>query len=251
MNQGTNSTMVAASSLVAMGNVGLSAIIPAIGFASVRPCPTIMLNHHPGLGPTVGSSSDATCLGAMVRDGLFGLEAAPAKLMLTGYFAHAEQVKIVAKLIREWKAQDPTRIYVCDPVMGDDHTGLYVGKDIAQALVEELVPQADHLTPNYFEWSMIRNALASHAHVAITSTAETNMLHAELLHEGQVIAGRDAGRQDHAPHGLGDAFAGLYGWGLIHGDKANQAFDRAFAKIQDILHLSGRGPHLNFPDHLN
>ncbi len=247
MNHGQNAHMVAASSLVAMGNVGLSAIIPAIGFRHVRPCPTIMLNHHPGLGGPVASPTDASCLQAMLHDGLMGVEAEPAQLMLTGFFANCAQVRLVAEAIRAWKAQDPKRIYLCDPVMGDDHTGLYVGEDVARAVIDELVPEADHLTPNYFEWSLIRNAVGKDSHVAITSNAETSIMHAELLRAGQVIAGCDAGRQDHAPHGLGDAFSGIYALGLLHGDAPSKAFDVAFSRIQQILQLSGHGPHLTFP----
>jgi pyridoxine kinase len=74
-----------------------------------------------------------------------GLEV--ADLVLTGYFALADQVVIAAEAVRAC----PNAVVIVDPIMGDVETGLYVPEDVAKAVEAELVPMAHLLTPNVWE----------------------------------------------------------------------------------------------------
>ena len=240
--------MTIISSMVSMGHVGLSAAIPTLGtvIGHARLVPTILLNHHPGLGACHRANTDPKLLHGMLRSSLWGQNAAPSRFLLTGYIPDHQQICMVADLIREWKQQDPHHVFVCDPVMGDTHTGLYIPQEAANALCEKLIPLAEHVTPNEFEYHLIKEHINDNCKVALTSEHEDKQVVAKLLHGEDILARMSAPLQTNAPHGLGDVFSAAYTKMLFLGSTATDAFQHAFVKSQDILSHSQKGPHLCF-----
>ena len=140
--------VLAISSQVVYGPVGLNCIVPALqsGGHEVLAIPTILLSNHPGHGKPEGRATAAAEMSAMItalkKLGAFeNLDA-----IITGYFASAEQIEIVAAFIAKLKCS----IVLIDPVLGD-HGKLYVGEAVAQAIRDKLLPLATIVTPNAFE----------------------------------------------------------------------------------------------------
>ena len=144
--------VLAISSQVVYGPVGLNCIVPALqsGGHEVLAIPTILLSNHPGHGKPEGRATAAAEMSAMITTlkklGAFeNLDA-----IITGYFASAEQIEIVAAFIAKLKCS----IVLIDPVLGD-HGKLYVGEAVAQAIRDKLLPLATIVTPNAFELSWL------------------------------------------------------------------------------------------------
>src|SRR5436305_13974 len=149
----SRATVVTISSLVAAGPVGNSVIVPALLALGAEPVaiPTVILSNHPGHGRPEGLEVPAETMAAMLaRTVELGFTRRPS-LVLTGYFASAAQIETAARFIAGEKKSNPAGYYLCDPVLGDEHTGLYVKPVIAEAIRDMLVPLADGLTPNAFE----------------------------------------------------------------------------------------------------
>jgi pyridoxine kinase len=73
--------------------------------------------------------------------------------LLTGYIGSAsflEAVMDVLKTLRQRPGGKKLR-YVCDPVLGDVGSGFYVPQELVQLFREQVVPEADVVTPNQFE----------------------------------------------------------------------------------------------------
>jgi len=146
------------SSQVARGHVGNSAAVFTLQRLGheVMALPTTLLSHHPGHGSPAARVSEP----AFLEAALSSLEEkgwlADCDAVLTGYFAHPEQLDIAARFIarRRKEAAESKRpfLYLCDPILGDEDTGLYVPEAIASGM-RALGALADILTPNPFELS--------------------------------------------------------------------------------------------------
>ncbi|XP_004696959.1 pyridoxal kinase [Echinops telfairi] len=78
--------------------------------------------------------------------------------MLTGYTRDASFLAMVVDIVRELKQQNPSLVYVCDPVMGDKWNGegsMYVPENLLPVYKEKVVPVADIITPNQFEAELL------------------------------------------------------------------------------------------------
>lgn len=146
--------ILAISSQVAFGRVGLSAISPTLhmlGQGAIA-LPSILLSNHPGhpavAGAPVSPEQLRKMLAAVEANGWLRA----VRTVLTGYLPSAEHVAVAAEAVDLARAQatPPPRVIV-DPVMGDDPKGLYLPVPAAEALRETLAPRADILTPNFFE----------------------------------------------------------------------------------------------------
>jgi pyridoxine kinase len=108
--------VLAISSQVVYGPVGLNCIVPALqsGGHEVLAIPTILLSNHPGHGKPEGRATAAGEMSAMIA----ALEKLGAfknlGAVITGYFANAEQIEIIASLIARLKC----KIILIDPVLG-------------------------------------------------------------------------------------------------------------------------------------
>jgi pyridoxine kinase len=71
--------------------------------------------------------------------------------ILSGYIASKAQAESIAHFVKKVKQCNPNVIYCCDPVIGDDHMGIYVDEGVAEVIKTTLVPMADIITPNTFE----------------------------------------------------------------------------------------------------
>lgn len=148
--------LVVLSSFVATSRVG-GAIAPLVGPAlGVDPflIPTTLLGRHPGLGPPGGAATPDEVFAGMLN-GAKSNGALGADAILTGYFASAAQVEAAAAFIDEARTARPDVILAVDPIMGDDARGLYIREATAQAVARLLVPRADLLTPNLWEFRRI------------------------------------------------------------------------------------------------
>jgi pyridoxine kinase len=146
------------SSFVSASRVGGGGQQHVFQIWKIDPClvPTVVFGRRPGKGATGGAAvaPDAfrSALAAVEAEGLSAL----ADAVVTGYFAHPDQVRATAEAIDRARAA-PRRGYgerlrvVVDPIMGDAETGLYVREDVAAALAAELLPRADWITPNVWE----------------------------------------------------------------------------------------------------
>jgi pyridoxine kinase len=127
---------------VAYGHAGnAAAVFPLqrLGL-EVWPINTVQLAHHinaalEGLGE----------LGVLQR----------CRAVLSGYLGSPELGESVLSAVRAVKEANPNAIYLCDPVMGDVDTGLYVKPELPQIFRERLIAEADIITPNLFELGVL------------------------------------------------------------------------------------------------
>jgi pyridoxine kinase len=236
--------ILAVSSQVVFGPVGLNAIVPALQAEGheVLALPTVLLSNHPGHGKPTGQSFQLDhMISALEKLGAFeNLDA-----VITGYFANVEQVEAIANLIAELKPA----IVLIDPVIGD-HGKLYVPETVAAAIRDLLLPLATIITPNAFELSWLTNHAVSSEGEAI---ATSRILEISEIIATSVPSGRDLAtlritktevqsvknsRRDHVPNGTGDFLSGLY-LARQFGDKKNSALNEVMTILHRAISLSG------------
>lgn len=223
--------ILAISSQVAYGTVGLSVIVPALQALGheVIGLPTVLLSNHPGHLHSSGTRVDPMTLAAMVDalDANGWLSSIDG--VLTGYLPSAEHVAFAAsaveRVLKRSRAVRP--VHLCDPVLGDDPKGLYIDPAAAVAIRDRLVPGADLVTPNRFELSYlsghdVRSAVdVARVRLPCAGTYATSIpvlegreiANVAVVQDGQTGANlafetRVALRSE-APHGTGDLFSAL------------------------------------------
>jgi pyridoxine kinase len=244
--------VLAISSHVVRGHVGLAATVPALQSLGheVWALPTLILASRPGLGRMarheLPAADLANMLAALDADGCWpSLDA-----VLTGYFASPGTVAAAAQAIRRIRAVNPQALVLVDPVLGDAGR-LYVPPDVADAIRRELLPLATVATPNLYElqWLTARMvpdiaAVAQAAErlgpgvVVVTSAAETDATIMTLMVTGRERIERTARMHAGIPNGAGDLFAGLLLGHLLIGRADGEALDAALAALERVLAAS-------------
>ena len=127
-------TILAIQSQVVYGHVGNSAAAFALqrrGF-EVWQVPTAVLSNHPGHGAATGRITPAAELGGLIagidRLGLL----AGCRAVLTGWLGDPGSGPVVLDAVARVKAANQAAIWLCDPVIGDSHTGIYVADGLGE-----------------------------------------------------------------------------------------------------------------------
>jgi pyridoxine kinase len=150
-------SVISIQSQVIHGHVGNSAAVFPLQLAGfeVAAVPTVLLSNHPAYPSVKGRVMDA----GLVADLLAGLEDRglldTTRVLMTGYIGSPEIAAVVVDFVTRAKARNPDLLYVCDPVMGDFGPGFYVKPEVREAIIGQLVPLADILTPNRFEFDAL------------------------------------------------------------------------------------------------
>jgi pyridoxine kinase len=244
--------VLAISSHVARGAVGLAATVPALQHLGheVWALPTVLLSSRPGLGRLVkrdvpaADLSDMLC--ALEADGCWpSLDA-----VLAGYFPSPQGVVAAAQVIRRIKAANPGIAVLVDPVIGDAGR-LYVAQATAEVIRDSLLPLASIATPNLFELGWLTGTTPGHpAEVAeaarhlgpptvvVTSAAETATVVATLLVGKDERIERETPKRAGIPNGAGDLFAGLFLGYSLNGRASEAALDASLADLDRVLAAS-------------
>ena len=151
------STVISIQSQVVAGHVGNAAAVPQMHAAglTVLAVPTVLFSNHPGHGRFRGRVTDPT----LVADLLLGLEEHgvldDTVSVVSGYLGSRETGEAVAAFVDRALVAGPGILYVCDPVMGDTGSGVFVAPGVVEVLRDELVRRAHVLTPNQFELGLL------------------------------------------------------------------------------------------------
>jgi len=248
------------SSQVAFGPVGNSASVPALEAlgVTVYPLPTIVLSHHPGHGKPAGLRIAAPVLSAMI-DSLESLGVLRSlSAVFTGYFAANDQIFGVARAIRRLKENDPSLLYLCDPVIGSEIAGLYVPLPVAEAVKSSLLPLADVVAPNRFELEWLPGVKIDKAEkieearrtlglkTLLAKSIETTNGRLQTILSGELgshIA--ESIHRKHVPHGTGDLLAGLFLGHLLAGKPGPRALKESLALLDVIIEASAGSSSLD------
>jgi pyridoxine kinase len=246
-------TILAISSQVARGHVGLSAIVPALQALGheVIAMPTVMLSNHPGHGKVAGQRIGPRLLSEMLEtlDGHGWLASVDA--VLSGYLPSPGHVEFVAEAVARVRSRHPAALYFCDPVLGDDPEGLYIAEDAARALAAELVPRADFAFPNRFELTWLSgqpvvdspSARAAARTIKATCTVATSIPQPDGTLATLVIASDQAWqasvvRQDGVPNGTGDLLSALMIGYIVGGRTIQAALGAAVGALEGAIGAS-------------
>lgn len=248
--------ILAISSQVARGSIGLSAVLPALqGLGhEVIALPTILLSNHPGHAKFAGEQVSPNLLQRMLdalegNGWLSGIDA-----ILTGYLPSSEHVALARGTIERLRSKRAGLLYLCDPVIGDDPKGLYIDRLAADAIRRDLVPLAGALTPNRFELSFITGREISTHEAALEALEALGRatlviakslpggVAAELVNAAAVggvpLALARVNRRPIAQHGTGDLMAALILAALVEGREATAALAIATAILDRTLAAS-------------
>jgi pyridoxine kinase len=244
--------VLAISSHVVRGAVGLAATVPALQYLGheVWALPTVLLSSRPGLGRLAKHDLPAAELAGM----LSALEAdscwSALDAVLTGYFPLQECVVAAARAIPAIKAAKPGIPVLVDPVIGDAGR-LYVAQETAEAIRDGLLPLATIATPNLFELGWLSGTTPSHPAevveaarhlgpptVVVTSASETATSVATLLVGKDKRFELETRKHAGIPNGAGDLFAGLYLGHFLNGCSSEAALDATLADLDRVLAAS-------------
>jgi pyridoxine kinase len=219
--------------------------------------PTTLLGRHPGWGPPGGGPVSPDTMRGMLQgiesNGLFG----DCDAILTGYFANPDQIEVAAEAIdriraaprRRGHAHAPEKpLVMVDPIMGDADKGRYVPEPVAAALARRLVPRADLVACNLWEFRELTacddvsspekvgecaratgrdwlvSSLRTQAGIGVLLAEDEGVLLAETpLHEGRV------------PRGAGDLLKLRYAAGLVSGETHREALARSTGATEAVI----------------
>ncbi len=241
------------SSYVAASRVG--GLVQAFALApfKIDPVlvPTVLFGRHPGWGAPGGSAVDPETFRSVLDGAAANGALAMADVILTGYFASADQVWIAAEAIDRARAQNrdgegvrPLRVIV-DPIMGDDDKGLYVSDAVADAIALDLVPRADVVTPNLWELERLTGEKPTDARSAlrIARSLERPALVTSVPGGPEEIGALYVDRRTSmlavhrrlakVPRGTGDLITALFAAALIEGRLPHDALFRAVQGVAE------------------
>lgn len=249
-------SIISIQSQVVHGHVGNSAaVLPMQAHGlNVAAVPTTLLSNHPGFETMRGRVLEPELVGDLLR----GVEerglVETSRYIVSGYLGSRANGAVVADFVKRARRRNPDIIYVCDPVMGDAHLGIFVDDQVVECLCDDLVPLADLLTPNQFEVGLIAGGLpstwraleaavvkiqAQHgARVVVTGCTladTTGGLLENIVFEGKSCTRLSSPRLPMVPVGTGDLFTGLLTSGLARDLTLIEATRRAAAIIVEIL----------------
>ncbi|MGA9867142.1 MAG: pyridoxal kinase PdxY [Acetobacteraceae bacterium] len=247
-------------SWVAYGHVGNAAAmfpLQRLG-AEVWAVNTVQFSNHTGYGAWTGE----VFTGAAVRALIDGIAARGAlsrcDAVLSGYMGDAGIGLAVLDALARVRTANPGALYCCDPVIGDDDTGVYVRPGIAELMRDRVLASADIATPNRFELEFLTGAACATLDdakagatrlaatmrpdgpriVLLTSlrTAETPAGHVDML---AAESGRfHLLRTPELPisvNGAGDALAALFLYHCLSTGDAAAALERAGSSLFGVL----------------
>jgi pyridoxine kinase len=144
-------------SAVAYGHVGNSAAVfplQRLGH-EVWPVDTVQFSNHTGYGAWAGRAWDAETLSEVIHG--IGERGAFARCdaVLSGYLGEPVLGEVVLDAVVQAKTANPVARYCCDPVIGDDHSGVFVRPGIVEFFRDHALPVADIVTPNRFELALL------------------------------------------------------------------------------------------------
>lgn len=241
------------SSHVAGSRVGGSAQALALAQFKIDPVvvPTVLYGRHPGWGAPGGAQAPLEVFEGMLdgieANGLFGM----ADVVITGYFASAAQVRAAARAIDAVRGaprlEDAKRpIVIVDPTLGDSGKGLYVPQEVAQAVVQELIPRADIVAPNAWELERLTGAETRNPLDAM----KAGRLLGKPCLVSSVVRGQEIGvvytdktqgwlaahaKAATAPRGSGDLLTALFAAALIEGQPVSYALARAVGGVAETI----------------
>ncbi len=253
-------TILAISSQVARGHVGLNAVVPALNALGheVIALPTIILSNHPGHGAVSGQRTDPALLGRMLatldaHGWLAGVDA-----VLSGYLPTPEHAALVVEAVGLVRTKKPHATYFCDPVLGDDPKGLYIAEDAARSIAQVLVPIADVIFPNRFELAWlagqpvtdVASAQMAGRVLETSMTVATSIPAADDALATVAITAEDAwshavARLNDVPNGTGDLLAGLFAGHMVNGCAVPSALERSVTGVQNAICASTGRDELN------
>lgn len=245
-------TLVAISSSVAQGGVGLRVTVPALqalGHDTIA-LPAIILSSHLGYARVAGATISPETIEAMIEalDANGWLDRADA--VLTGYLPSPEHVDVAAALVVRMRRSRPEVPFFCDPVLGDAPDGLYVPDPVAIAVRDKLVPLATYLKPNAFELGFlagrpvgtVTDAVAAAKaldvpHVLASSIPAGDGTLANVLVSGGRAAFSTVAFDATAPRGTGDLLMALFAGRVLGTPPAalDEAVSRAVAGVADAI----------------
>jgi pyridoxine kinase len=121
----------------------------------VYPLNLLQFSNHTGYGEWGGKAiSDAELYDVLAGLKTLGIDK-KLDCIITGYIGSEAQAQLIYEFIKDLKAENPKILYSCDPVMGDEHTGMYVKQEVADFMVGGLSSLADYISPNRFELSLL------------------------------------------------------------------------------------------------
>ena len=242
--------VLALSSQVAFGHVGLSAAVPVLQRLGVpvTALPTIMLSNHPGWAAVAGHAMPVADLQAMIDALDDNGWLARHDTVLTGYLPSADHVALAVGLIRRMRERVPGLRVVVDPVLGDTPKGVYISETAANAIRDRLVGTADIVTPNLFELGWLTGRAIKSYETAISAAQEFRAR--VLVTSAPAGSGRtgvldcadgmaqlfEAPLLEGVPHGVGDAFSAMIAAGCQTG--------QALGHLQTLIAKSLGADHL-------
>ncbi len=245
--------ILAISSFVAHGHVGLAAMVPALQHFGhdVTALPTVVLSNH--LAHPQSAGFDVACtklhsmLDALDANGWLG----SADAIVSGYLPTAQHVAFAKSAVQRVRAYKSDVLYVCDPVLGDDPKGLYVDATAAEAIKMSLVPLASVLTPNCFELEWLAGSPVTSAQSAIFASRKLKVPcvvatsipasegHLANLCTTHISADACSHPElQNVPKGTGDLMTGLLTAYLLDGCSEPEAMTRAAACVVETARLS-------------
>ena len=225
--------ILALSSQVVSGHVGLSAIVPALQLLGheVLALPTILLSNHPGRQPTSGTRIEPDVLIKMLDRLASNGRLDNIDGVLTGYLPSAAHVGAAMRAIDLCSTNDRKPLYLCDPVIGDDPKGIYIDLAAAAAIRDQLLPRADIVTPNRFELAWLSGlpvddlttaTAAAHALsrplVLATSVPATAHTLITAAISATAVSVAEVPKRAIVPNGTGDLMAALFLAANLAGD---------------------------------
>jgi pyridoxine kinase len=249
------------SSQVVYGHVGNSAaafVLQRMGHGTLS-LPTVLLSNRPGYKALAGEPIDPAKLDAILTAIWDNGWLSDVDAILTGYVPTLEHALLCERWISRIKTANPRALYLCDPIIGDEPHGIYIGEDAAHAILRHLVPLADILTPNRFELAWLSglpvSGFASAIAAARTFAAKTVIVTsapadaddylANILVDGSAAHATVSRRETVYAHGTGDFFAANFLGRRLNGFDNKTALQAASAAIANVLDASGSKAELD------